>query len=258
MNPMRTVYLAGAALALVAVIRLPARGDFTPIPQPDTAYVASTDLLAITAPDFDVVAAVAYGTDTVSFDIPLVALTVPTTWSSWGSPPNTESLAPRVLWTNGLTSLSLTSTNPLTIFGLEAQPNTSVVSTISANFFSGSNLVGTITLNVDGNGGARLFGASTTTTPFNRVVLSSTDDFAIAQVRVSAVPEPTGIVLCTWATLLSLVYCGCSAGRGTRQVLFTERTSIHLFSRLMAKLNRSPVQRVITTQKRASQRPSVL
>src|SRR5262245_8814039 len=63
-----------------------ARADFIPIPQPDASYVSSTSLLPITAADFDAVSSLSSGGFTVSFDVDLVALTVPTTWSSWGSP----------------------------------------------------------------------------------------------------------------------------------------------------------------------------
>ena len=56
---------------------------------------------------------------------------------------------------------------------------------------AGAALIGQITQLVDGNGGALLF-AATSTTPFDRVVVSSTDDFAIAQIREASalVPEP--------------------------------------------------------------------
>ena len=81
------------------------------------------------------------------------------------------------------------------IFGLEAQPNTEVPSLITATFFNGGNLLGTIPINVNGSGGARLFAAQTTG-QFTRVSLTSTDDFAIARLRygnfvaTAAAPEP--------------------------------------------------------------------
>jgi hypothetical protein len=97
------------------------------------------------------------------------------------------------------------------IFGVEAQPNTSVVSSILASFYSGANLIGEIPLDVDGNAGARLFAASSTT-PFDTIVLNSTDDFAIAQIRLSAsVPEPSSLIL----LFLGFVVV-CSAARRGR------------------------------------------
>src|SRR5262249_8467946 len=85
---------------------------------------------------------------------------------------------------------------------LEAQPNTSAVSSILASFYNGANLLGQIPLDVDGSGGARLF-AGSSTTPIDRIVISSSDDFAIAQVRGQAVPEP-GLV----SMLIGLAFGG--------------------------------------------------
>lgn len=83
----------------------------------------------------------------------------------------------------------MTFSPPLDLFGFEAQPNTALVSTVTASFFSGMTLIGSIVQNVDGSGGARLFAAASTT-PFDRVVLSSTDDLAVAQLRAGG-PPPT-------------------------------------------------------------------
>jgi hypothetical protein len=178
----------GLTLGVLVALESTSRAGFIPIPQPDASYVSGTFLLPITAADFDVVSSLSSGSFTVNSDVDLVALTVPGTWSSWGSPPDVESSTPRVLWTNGFTSLTLTMSAPVQIFGVEAQPNTSAVSSILASFYAGASLIGEISLDVDGNAGARLFAASSST-PFDRVVLSSTDDFAIAQVR-AFVPEP--------------------------------------------------------------------
>jgi hypothetical protein len=180
--------LLSLLFGILVVLTPAARAGFIPIPQPDATYVSSTLLLPITAPDFDVVSSLSNGGFSVMSNIGLVALTTPGTWSSWGSPPDVESSTPRVLWTNGFTSLTLTLSAPTSIFGVEVQPNTAVVSTILASFYAGPNLLGEISLDVDGNAGARLFAASSTTL-IDRVVLASTDDFALAQVRV-AVPEP--------------------------------------------------------------------
>src|SRR5262249_50675258 len=90
MSNLRTLHSAWAPLALAAVIGIPSRADFTPIAQPNAGYLASPSLLPITAVDFDVMSDVTNGIDTIMFDIPMAALTVPAIWSSWGSPPNTE------------------------------------------------------------------------------------------------------------------------------------------------------------------------
>lgn len=170
---------------------------FIPISQPDPSYLSATSRMDFAAPDFDVVPSLTDGIQTVTFDIGLVALSVPTTWSTWGSPPDTESATPRVLWTNGLTDLTLDLLAPALTFGFEAQPNAVVPFDITADFFSLGNLIGSITLNVSGSAGALLFAATSTPDPFDRIVVSSTGDFAIANVRygLQAVPEPGSIAL---------------------------------------------------------------
>jgi hypothetical protein len=193
-----------ALIVLLGVLSLgtsAAHAGFVPIAQPDAAYLSESTLMPFSAADFDVVSSLSSGLFSVAFDTDLVALTVPTTWASWGTPPNVESATPRVLWTNGAASLTLTFSQSVQLFGMEAQPNTSVVSSIIASFFAGANLVGEIPLDVDGNGGARLFAASSTT-PFDKVVITSTDDFAIAQVRVGTVPEPSSLTMLLLGSVL--------------------------------------------------------
>src|SRR5215831_5068271 len=131
-------------LALCA-ISLPAHAQFTPIAQPDAAYLGSTTLIPITAADFDIVSSLSDGTLGISFSSDLAAATVPDTWTSWGSPPDTETATPRVLWTQGETSLTLTFDNPVGIFGLEAEPNTTGPASITATFLNGGATVGEIT-----------------------------------------------------------------------------------------------------------------
>jgi hypothetical protein len=189
--------LAATAIGCLALLSGWARANFIPIAQPDAAYLSATALLGFAAPDFGVVGSLTDGTQTATFDIAMVALTVPTTWSSWGSPPNTESATPRVLWTNGFTSLQISLGTPTFTFGFEAQPNTQVVSNLTVDFFSLGLLVGTIALDVDGNAGALLFAAKTNQFGFDMIVINGFDDFAIANVRYDpfAVPEPSSAAL---------------------------------------------------------------
>jgi hypothetical protein len=196
-HSIRRITVGAAILALVGT----AHADFIPIALPNAAYTSTTTLLGIAAADFDVVGSLTDGTETVTFDADLVALTVPSTWGSWGSPPDTESATPRVLWSNGLTGLEMDLSAPARTFGFEAQPNPLGLSQIVASFFRANVLIGSITLDVDGDAGARLFAATTTTDPFDEVQLSADFDFAIAQVRYSlapqvAVPEPGSALLC--------------------------------------------------------------
>jgi hypothetical protein len=190
--------LATTALGFVALLSSAARADFIPISLPDASYVSGTSLLGITAPDLTVLTTLSDGTQVAAFDIGMVALSVPTTWGSWAPPPNTESSTPRVLWTNGFTSMEIDLALPSFTFGFEAEPNTLVPSNVTVQFFSLGALVGAISLDVDGSGGARLFAASTTTSAFDMVVITGTDDFAIANLRYAAaavVPEPGSIAL---------------------------------------------------------------
>ena len=196
---MRTLTRAAASgmCSLLLLTSGVAWADFTPIQLPDAQYVAETTLLNITDPDFSTIPSLSDGVETVSFDIDLVVLTVPATWGTWGAPPNTETTTPTVLWTGGFTTLTMTLSAPAFVFGFEAQPNALFPADISVNFFDGAMLVGAISLDVDGLGGARLFAASTTLTPFTRVEISSPGDFAIGQLRyaLNAVPEPDTLAL---------------------------------------------------------------
>lgn len=175
---------------------------FVPVAQPDATYLSATSRLDFLEPDFDVVPSLTDGVQTVTFDLDLVALTVPDTWGTWGSPPDTELATPRVLWTNGDTALQMDLSLPALLFGFEAQPNVGDLFDITADFFSAGNLVGSITLSVDGNAGARLFAAANTD-PFDQIVLSSQADFAIANVRYATqvIPEPGSAALVLSAML---------------------------------------------------------
>jgi hypothetical protein len=190
--------LAATALTVVALFSSAARADFIPIALPDAIYLGATTGLGFADPDFSVLTSVTDGTQVAAFDIGTGALTVPTTWATWGSPPSTESATPRVLWTNGFTSMTIKLALPSFIFGFEAEPSTLGVSNLSVDFFSLGVLIGEISLDVDGNAGARLFAASTTTNAFDMIVITGTDDFAIANLRYAAaavIPEPGSAIL---------------------------------------------------------------
>jgi hypothetical protein len=205
---MRTLSkVAATAIGCLALLSGSARADFIPITFPDVAYLSGTSSLGFAAPDFDVVLSLADGTQTASFDVGMVALSVPITWASWGSPPNTESATPRVLWTNGFTSLQISLVLPAFTFGFEAQPNSFALSNLTVEFFSLGSLIGSIALDVDGNAGAALFAATTTTDAFDMIVVSGFDDFAIANLRYGsvAVPEPSSAAVLLLAGGLMLV-----------------------------------------------------
>jgi hypothetical protein len=181
--------------------------SFTAISQPDASYTSGTTLIPIVGLDESIVQSISDGTLTISFTNDsggLVVNTVGDDWSTWGSPPNTESGTPRVLWTQGDFSVVMDFDAPLTTFGFEAEPDSLGAETLDAQFFSGSTQVGDISLNVDGNGGAMLF-AATSDLPFTSLALSSpNDDFAAGQFRYAlAAPEP-GVGLLSGCALVGL------------------------------------------------------
>ena len=123
-----------------------------------------------------------------------------------------ESSNPLVMFTgpNGNTTtnnVTLTFSVPVTTFGVEMMPNYPTLFspyTMTAKFYDGSTLVGTISKGLSSPGGARLFAAYTTTEEFTSVNLtaqlgnfpSGTKGFDVAQIRyAAAVPEPSTLVL---------------------------------------------------------------
>jgi hypothetical protein len=192
---MRIRVATAVCLGLLAAA-LPASAQFTTISQPTSAYTSATTLLAITADNGTTVNSITAGSQTVTFSSPLKAAQVGVSgWSTWGAPPNTESATPKVL-TNiveGATTLTLTLSSGVTTFGLEIEPNTFGSYDITATFYNGSTVLGTVTRNINGSAGALLAAASSSGTPITRVVISSVagaNGFAIAQLRYGATPVP--------------------------------------------------------------------
>src|SRR4051794_13382270 len=69
---------------------------------PTAAYVAGTHLIPITGADNVSILSISDGTETVSFSSNMRTQTVPGGgWNNWGSPPETESATPRVLYSLG-------------------------------------------------------------------------------------------------------------------------------------------------------------
>jgi hypothetical protein len=206
---------AGTGLLLCLLAAGPMwASTFTIIPQPTGAYTGSTALIPVSGADDTNVGFVSDGTLTVSFAVTggsacgggpstcMLIENVPTGWATWGSPPNTESSTPTVLWSNGVTDLTMTLSTPVATFGFEAEPNLFQTDPMTANFYDSSNtLLGTINLNVNGNGGALLFAASVTGDTIASVELSdgNFNDFAIANPRyalpAAPVPEPASMLL---------------------------------------------------------------
>ena len=140
---------------------------------------------------------------------------VPTSWATWGSPPNTEGSTPKVVRPDDTTQadIAFQFSSALTIFGMELEPDDTTpgnMHLITATYFLGSTPVGTIARSVSGDGGALLFAGSGG--PFDSVEVVSDIDFAAAQFRYApaSVPElPSGVLLV--APLLAMLMGRVSA-----------------------------------------------
>src|SRR5690349_12043158 len=118
-----------AATCLCLATFSPARAGFVTIANPGDAdplggtYVSATSKLAISSPVFTNLSSLSDSTLTTSFSSPLQVLQVPLTWDTWSSPPFSENANPTVLWSQGLATITLTFSKPVTTFGFELEPN---------------------------------------------------------------------------------------------------------------------------------------
>ena len=212
---MRVLPLSKVILPL-AFAALPVFGQLTQIPQPTTAYKSATTLIPITVPDGTTLTSVSNGGQTITFGsvVPSASIfsarTVPSGgWATWGAPPATESSTPRVVATvNPVTSVTLNLAIPSQTFGVEVEPDDFAVFTISAAFYSGGTLLGTVSQAVNGSAGALLAGGSSAF-PITSVVITapaSAGGFAMAQFRYGgAVP---GVAIPTLRTT-AMLGLGC-------------------------------------------------
>ncbi|HEX6406315.1 MAG TPA: kelch repeat-containing protein [Gemmatimonadales bacterium] len=161
----------------------------TIFPSPDASYLSATSKIDIESfPDASTHSSVSAGSQTISFSIPLEKRQVPDSWGSWSSPPDAESSTPPVLFSQYVNSLTLSLSRPTVILGFELEPNNFDLFTFTVDFFSGSQLVGSITRTVDGAAGAQLFAVRTSGLLIDRAVVATDGDaggFAIAQLRYS-------------------------------------------------------------------------
>ena len=169
------------------------------VSQPDTAYTSSTTLIPIGYPEASLIGSLSDGVleiDFLSGGSPELMQVdeVPDSWATWGSPPATESPTPTVLASFDYDNEILYQFNRIvTTFGMELEPDDTVNShNIAATFLLSGTPQATLTLNVNGNGGALLFAA--TGGSFDAVDVSSDVDFGSAEFRYeleSQVPEPS-------------------------------------------------------------------
>ena len=227
MKRLMTAFALASALTLLTGMGTLA-ATFTPISSPNAAYLAATSYIDPSAIlDGTVVNSISDGTQTVYFKVPdgsanygVQKRTAPgVSWATWSEAPESQRGAGDTLpvfWSNGATELRFQLATSVNIFGFEAQPNPRALHTMVAKFYDASNnLLGTISREVNGNAGARLFAAHSDV-PIAYVVFSSNVDWAVGAFRYGygtlggdpVIPEP--------GTMLLMGIGGLAIGLGRR------------------------------------------
>jgi len=180
----------------------------SPISSPYQAYLDATTKIDISQLEFNSEHNfITDGILTVTFSNPVIKSgPVPDGWATWSSPPESESANPDVLITNDTTQTMVLSA-PVTIFGFELEPSFFGVHPFTVNFYNGNTLLGSITRDVEGSFGARLFALSSTPPdlPIDRVIINGDDEFAIAQVRYQLADSGINQTLLLFALLLLIL-----------------------------------------------------
>jgi|ERR1019366_1403640 hypothetical protein len=196
MGTMRLVKLT-TLIALCLVLSLPAFAGFTTFAQPgDGNYEASTTNYG----GGDGSGGNISSLGPFGFSTMLNERNVPGSWGTWNCPPATESCTPNVLYTQGSTSLTLTLSGNFNVVGFELEPDAFQQDEVTAQYFNGATLLGTIDLFPNGSSGALLFAAQSSSDITSVVITDLTsDDFAIAQLRAGSTqpttPEPGTMIL---------------------------------------------------------------
>jgi hypothetical protein len=203
------------ALVLFLLALTPATLGGTVILTPDAGYLATTSLVTFSDPDEALLSSVTAGPLNITFSNLFRASTVGNNWATWAAPPDTESATPRVLWSGlddntffPITTSTLDFSLNVSLFGFELQPGPTDQHTVTASFFNGVTLLQSVSRDLLGDSGARLFAYSAGPgESITSVVIHSDADWAIGQLRfqeAEPVPEPASAALT--AAALSLLY----------------------------------------------------
>jgi hypothetical protein len=174
-------------------------------------YDTGTTLFVLPGPDRTLFSSLTSGLETLTFSNTLTTLSVPSTWGTWSSPPVSESSTPVLGW-DPVLSDTLTLSMPVAIFGFELEPTDYGLHNFTVDFFNGTTSVGSISLGVEGDGGALLFAQEVIGNQIEKITISgdTPDGFALANIRFAetgsaAVPEPgSGLLILLGAALGSL------------------------------------------------------
>jgi hypothetical protein len=172
-------------------------------------YDTGTTLFLLPA-EGNTFSSLASGAQTLTFGNTLVSALVPSSWATWSSPPNSESSTPAVAYDPAISD-TLTLSQPVAIFGFELEPADFGTHSYTVDYYNGSTLLGSITIGVEGNAGARLFAQEVSGNLINKVTVGgdSSDGFAMANLRFAlssstSVPEPgSGVLILLGGALAS-------------------------------------------------------
>ena len=191
---------------LCTVLR--AQSSWQVISSPNADYVTGTSKLLITGPDNIPVQNFADGTIQASFlqfpdttfTLTLSTKTVGVSWPNWSSPPDSESSTPRCLFfpynDNYAGSFFICFSRPLQTFGLEIQlQDPTITNNVTAKFYKGRLLVGSVTRTIGGASSARLLAAHSDTTFFDSIQIQGPSSqpvtgYAVAEIRYAVAPPP--------------------------------------------------------------------
>lgn len=202
-NRCAQLFASLALFALTAIVPHESTANILSTPTP--SYLANTNLISFSDPDEALIDAISGSGLTLQFTSAMRASTVGNNWASWGSPPDTESAVPRVLWSGldddfmPVTSMTLLLSHAVSIFGFEAEPGPTEFHALEVSFFAKGILLERITRSVNGDAGARLFAAQAPPGElFDAVTVTSDVDWAVGQFRFATdIPTPS-----TFSTLL--------------------------------------------------------